>query len=87
MLTSGYCKAIAADGTYRGQRGASTERGDNDAISRYIDNQRMEKLLKPFIEKIQGEAKKPSPQPYWGMLTEVLCMETNHQVSTEDNLP
>ncbi|HZG40173.1 MAG TPA: hypothetical protein VEZ50_15960, partial [Nodosilinea sp.] len=53
--------AIAAGGTYvAGKEGASIERGDNEAISRYIDDDRMEKLLKPFIEQIQaGMAKKP----------------------------
>ncbi|MBD2033270.1 ATP-binding protein [Phormidium sp. FACHB-322] len=53
--------AIAAGGTYvAGKEGASIERGDNEAISRYIDDERMEKLLKPFIEQIQaGMAKKP----------------------------
>lgn len=52
---------IAAGGTYiAGKEGASIERGDNEAISRYIDDERMEKLLKPFIEQIQeGMAKKP----------------------------
>ncbi|MBW4486008.1 MAG: hypothetical protein KME14_26085 [Tildeniella torsiva UHER 1998/13D] len=53
--------AIAAGGTYlAGKEGASIERGDNEAISRYIDDERMEKLLQPFIEQIQeGMAKKP----------------------------
>lgn len=53
--------AIAAGGTYvAGKEGASIERGDSDAISRYIDDERMEKLLSPFIERIQeGMAKKP----------------------------
>lgn len=56
--------AIAAGGTYvAGKEGASIERGETDAISRYIDDERMETLLRPFIERIQGEVKKTSPQP------------------------
>lgn len=55
--------AIASGGVVvSAKEGALIEQGDSATIYRYVDEQRRNKLLVPYVEQLKGEAKKMSPQ-------------------------